>query len=102
MSIPKNYRKFLNNSEHGGTAFVAFRAGVGRRGYIDAEFIIKDCNNEAALEFYVPKAVRAGKPKIENARAKIALLKEAVDEFEKAFEEAVDEQAKRRKRTRKK
>ena len=103
MTTKLNYRKFLNNDEHSGTAFVAFRIIQNKSGYLDAEFTIKDCSDEATLDFYVPQTVRAGKPKIENARAKIARLKEAIDEFDKAFEAALIERDKSRKRkTRKK
>ena len=96
-----HYRKFLNSPEHSGNAFVAFNV-ENRRGYISADFSIRDCNDEATLEFYIPKPVLRGKTRIENARVKIAALKEAVDEFEKAFEEAVVERDKGRRKTRKK
>lgn len=92
-----HYRKFLNSSEHSGNAFVAFNV-ENRRGYISADFTLRDCNEEAVLEFYVPKAVRAGKPRIENAKIKIAALKEAIYEFEAAFDEALIERNKRPKR----
>ncbi len=101
MTTTVNYRKFLNNDEHSGTAFVAFRILQNRRGYLDAEFTIKDCSTEATLEFYIPKLVRTGKPKIENARAKIARLREALDEFDKAFEAALVQRDKDRKKKRK-
>ncbi len=96
-----HFRKFLNAPDQSGNAFVSFNV-ENRRGYISADFSLRDCNDEAVLEFYVPKPVRAGKPRIENARAKIAALKEAIDGFEKAFEEAVIERDKSRRKTRKK
>lgn len=94
----KNYRKFLNNLENSGTAYVSFHVDCDKGGYIGAEFTIKDCNSEATLEFYIPRAKRKGKPRIENAQAKIAILREAIDEFDKAFSEALVERSKPKKR----
>jgi formate-dependent nitrite reductase cytochrome c552 subunit len=97
----KRFRKFLNSLEHGGSAHVTWTVEI-RRGYISAEFGVADCNDKAVLEFYVPKAVRKGKPRIENAKVKIDTMREAIDEFEKAFFEAVAEQEAARKKKRKK
>ncbi len=102
MSEPKNYRKFLNALEAGGTAYVTFVVEHNKSGYISATFTIKDCSGEATLEFYVPKGVRKGKPHIENSNAKIAILREAVDEFAEAFEAALDEREAQKKKKRKK
>ena len=102
MSETKNYRKFLNPLEAGGTAYVTFVVEYRRDGSISATFSMKDCFKEATLEFYVAKGVRKGKRHIENSNAKIAVLKEAVDEFAKAFESALDKREAKQKKKRKK
>ena len=102
MSEPKNYRKFLNTLEAGGTAYVTFVVELRKNGSISATFTIKDCFKEATLEFYVTKAVRKGKKDIENANTKIAVLREAVEEFAEAFESAIDEREAQKKKKRKK
>ncbi len=64
MNKGKNYRKFLNTIEVGGTAYVAFKVEIYKDGAVSAEFSVRDCFKEATLEFYVNKGVRKGKPQI--------------------------------------
>ncbi len=98
----KYYRKFLNDLKSPGTAHVSFNVQLYKSGAVSAYFSVKDCTQEASLEFYVQQAVRKRKPDIENARGKIAILREALDEFERDFEEALVESDKQRKKKRKK
>jgi hypothetical protein len=98
----KYYRKFLNSLDQSGTAFVAFSVDQYKSGAVSANFSIKDCSTEATLEFYVSKAVRVGKEEYKAGMAKIAVLREAIDEFEKAFTGAVDDRNKKRRKARKK
>jgi len=78
------FREFLNTLEHGGTAYVRFTVHY-KRSSVAAYFTIKDCSNEATLEFRMSKAKDAT-----NALAKLAMLKRAVTEFEQAYLAALE------------
>ena len=78
------FREFLNTLEDGGTAYVKFKVHY-RRNKVSAFFAIKDCVNEATLEFYI-----SGAKDTTNVRAKVAILKKAVVEFEQAYLAALD------------
>lgn len=88
------FREFLNTVEHGGTALVSFEASISKTGYVSGEFSVKDCNETATLEFYVPGDVRRGKPRVENALRKIATMKAAIEQFEEAYLQMLDDRAK--------
>lgn len=83
------FREFLNTLEDGGTAYVKFRVHYKRNSVI-ATFTIKDCVNEATLEFYI-----RGAKDTTNVRAKLATLKRAVIEFEQAYLSALEKHKKR-------
>ena len=78
------YREFLNTLEAGGSAYVTFNIEPMRNG-VSASFTLKDCSSDATIEFYL----RGDKDTL-NVRSKIAILKQAVDEFETAYIHALD------------
>lgn len=90
--MPKNnqyamrVRTFLNNEEHGGTAFieaaVPFAEEHGSQGdkHFDAHLKIGDCNRVIELDFSV-----WGKDQVDEYRQKISRLRRTIVAFEKAF-----------------
>lgn len=88
MSVVR-YREFLNTVEHGGIAYVTWAVGY-KRNSVQASFSVRDCNNEAVLDFYV-----AGKKSPKNELAKLEILKDAVAQFETAYLVALDKHKKR-------
>lgn len=76
-------RTFLNNEEHGGTAFVEAsieEAHNTSKGYFEAALNIADCNRVVSLDFcaYSPKQAY-------QAREKIARLRRTIVAFEKVL-----------------
>ncbi len=90
------FREFLNTVEHGGAAYVMFKVNY-KPTRVVATFTIKDCSQEASLDFYW-----STKQSPENELAKIELLKCAVLEFEEAYHVAVDKRLKYLARKKKK
>jgi hypothetical protein len=77
------HRNFLNNEEHGGTAFVEAsieEAHDTSKGHFEAMLSIADCSRVVSLDFCVYSAEQA-----DQARAKIARLRRAVVAFEKVL-----------------
>ena len=78
------FREFLNTRKDGGSAYVTFNVEPMRNG-VSASFTLRDCSNDATIEFYL-----RGDNDTLNVRSKIAILKQAVDEFEAAYINALD------------
>ncbi len=94
----KRFRKFLNTEENGGLASVSYsvrlkKTGRYGKGSISSGFTIQDRENKATLEFYTQEGVRKGNQNIEDARFKIAVLKDAIEQFELDYEAALEERA---------
>ena len=88
MSVVR-FREFLNTLEDGGSAYVRFAVHY-KRNAVHAYFTIRDCNQEATLEFSV-----SGSRSPANVLAKLEILKTAVTEFEQAHLAALKKHQKR-------
>ena len=89
------FREFLNLVEDGGSAYVKFTVTrTSKR--VSASFTIKDCNNEASLDFYWSDGKLP-----ENELYKLEMLKRAVLEFEEAYLSAIEIRMKKLKQNKK-
>lgn len=92
------FRRWLNNDDNGGSAFV--KAHVTTSDYkshddtehksFDAELVIGDCTRTITLDFSGWVDKRDGNNDLENVRVKVARLRRAVKEFTEAVLEQCD------------